>query len=59
MNDHTPEEREDGKRISQLERENAKLRDGLALIANGGESAVSIAKVTLREASQEINGTIL
>lgn len=30
-----------------------KLTDGLTIIANGGESAKSIAKLTLREASQD------
>lgn len=38
-----------------LVQENRTLRDGLTLIANGGEAADSIAKLTLREATQPLS----
>jgi hypothetical protein len=38
--------------LRALEEENAALRDGLTLIANGAGSAPAIAKLTLREASE-------
>ncbi len=38
--------------IAKLRKENETLRSGLSLIANGGESADSLAKLTLQEASQ-------
>lgn len=38
-----------------LVRENRTLRDGLTLIANGGEAADSIARLTLREATQPLS----
>ncbi len=38
--------------ITRLRKENETLRSGLTLIANGGESADSLARLTLQEAKQ-------